>query len=87
MNRRTLLATGLACPALASSTLLFPTLAWAAQPDPTARADALVRRFMAERHVPAAQVVVVRNGAIAFSRTYGVADLAAGTRATSVGDR
>lgn len=77
MNRRALLATGLACPALASS-----TLAWAAGSGPADRADALVRRFMAERHVPGAQVVVVKDGAIVFSRAYGVADLASGTRAT-----
>jgi len=77
MHRRTLLAAGLACPALAAS-----PLAWAAGPDPADRADAIVRRFMAERHVPGAQVVVVRDGAIVFSRTYGVSDLASGAKVT-----
>jgi len=82
MNRRTLLATGLACPALASSTLAFSARAWAAGPDPAERADAIVRRFMADRHVPGLQAVVVKDGAIVFSRSYGLADLASGTRAT-----
>ena len=82
MNRRALLAAGLVCPALAASTFVASPLAFAAEPDPAARADALVRRFMAERHVPGAQVVVVKDGAIVFSRAYGVADLAAGAKVT-----
>lgn len=82
MNRRALLATGLACPALAASTLAFSPLARAAGPDPSDRVDAIVRGFMAERHVPGAQVVVVKDGTIVFSRVYGLADLASGTKAT-----
>jgi CubicO group peptidase (beta-lactamase class C family) len=82
MNRRALLATGLACPALASSTFASAALAWAAAPDPAARADDIIRRFMADRHVPGLQAVAVKDGAVVFSRTYGVADLASGTRAT-----
>ena len=47
MNRRALLAAGLACPALAASTFVASPLALAAEPASADRADALVRRFMA----------------------------------------
>lgn len=76
MNRRALLAAGLACPALAA----FSTLAWGATP--ADRTEAIVRRFMTDRRVPGAQVVVVKDGAIVFSRAYGLADLAGKTPAT-----
>ncbi len=58
-------------------------MAWAVAPDPADRADAIVHRFMAERHVPGAQAVVVKDGRIVFSRAYGVADLATGARVTA----
>jgi CubicO group peptidase (beta-lactamase class C family) len=46
-----------------------------AAPDPGAQVDALLRRLMAERQIPGAQVAVVRNGRIVLLRHYGVANL------------
>lgn len=50
--------------------------------DPVARADAIVRRAMTERHIPGLQIAVVKDGKIVMSRAYGVADLAKQTPAT-----
>ncbi|HJV42918.1 serine hydrolase [Caulobacter sp.] len=47
-----------------------------AAPDPVERADAIVRRAMAEQHIPGLQIAVVKDGKIVMSRAYGVADLA-----------
>ncbi|QNQ11333.1 serine hydrolase [Sphingomonas alpina] len=46
-----------------------------AAPDPGAQVDAIMRRLMAERHVPGAQVAVVRGGRVALLRHYGIANL------------
>ncbi|WEJ98371.1 MAG: beta-lactamase family protein [Candidatus Sphingomonas phytovorans] len=46
-----------------------------AKPDPAAQVDAIMRRAMADRKIPGAQVVVVRNGRIVLLRHYGVANL------------
>ncbi|MFT4254816.1 MAG: serine hydrolase [Caulobacter sp.] len=75
-------------PLICAAVLLAPAVAQAAPAvdpaaDPSARADAVVRRAMAERHVPGLQIVVVKDGAIVLSRAYGVADLAAGTPVTA----
>lgn len=53
-----------------------------AAPDPVARADAIVRRAMAEQHIPGLQIAVVKDGEIVMSRAYGVADLAQRTPVT-----
>ncbi len=53
-----------------------------AAPDPVERADAIVRRAMAEQHIPGLQIAVVKNGRIVMSRAYGVADLAKQTPVT-----
>lgn len=53
-----------------------------AAPDPVERADAIVRRAMAEQHIPALQIAVVKDGRIVMSRAYGVADLARQTPVT-----
>jgi CubicO group peptidase (beta-lactamase class C family) len=53
-----------------------------AAPDPVERADAIVRRAMAEQHIPGLQIAVVKNGKIVMSRAYGVADLAKQTPVT-----
>lgn len=55
--------------------------AWAA-PDPAEHADAIVRRAMAEQHIPGLQIAVVKDGKIVMSRAYGVADLAGRTPVT-----
>lgn len=52
-----------------------------AAPDPVERADAIVRRAMAEQYIPGLQIAVVKDGKIVMSRAYGVADL---TRQTPV---
>ncbi|ADG10103.1 hypothetical protein B7G68_08320 [Caulobacter segnis] len=49
---------------------------------PVERADAIVRRAMAEQHIPGLQIAVVKDGKIVMSRAYGVADLANGTAVT-----
>lgn len=54
-----------------------------AAPDPVERADAIVRRAMAEQHIPGLQIAVVKNGEIVMSRAYGVADLAKRTPVTA----
>ena len=41
--------------------------------------DAVVRAQMAKRSIPGAQVVVVRNGRIIYSGSFGIADLETGT--------
>lgn len=51
--------------------------------DPVARADAMVRRAMAEQHIPALQIAVVKDGQVVMSRAYGVADLSKATPATT----
>lgn len=56
--------------------------AWAA-PDPVEHADAIVRRAMAEQHIPGLQIAVVKDGKIVMSRAYGVADLAKRTAVTT----
>ena len=53
-----------------------------AAPDPVERADAIVRRAMAEQHIPGLQIAVVKDGKIVMSRAYGVADLAKQTPVT-----
>jgi len=53
-----------------------------AAPDPVERADAIVRRAMAEQHIPGLQIAVVNDGKIVMSRAYGVADLARQTPVT-----
>lgn len=53
-----------------------------AAPDPVQRADAIVRRAMAEQHIPGLQIAVVKDGKIVMSRAYGVADLAKQTPVT-----
>lgn len=53
-----------------------------AAPDPVERADAIVRRAMAEQHIPGLQIAVVKDGKIVMSRAYGVADLARQTPVT-----
>ena len=53
-----------------------------AAPDPVARADAIVRRAMAEQHIPGLQVAVVKDGRIVMSRAYGVADIVQRTPVT-----
>jgi len=52
-------------------------LAATAQAAPSAveRADAIVRRAMAEQHIPGLQIAVVKDGEVVMSRAYGVADL------------
>lgn len=70
-------------PLLTAAALLAPAHVQAAPVvDPAARADAIVRRAMTERHIPGLQIVVVRNGQIVLSRAYGVADLADRTPVT-----
>ncbi len=64
-------------PLICAAALLAPAIAVAAPAvDPAARADTVIRRAMAERHIPGLQVVVVKDGQIVLSRAYGVADLA-----------
>lgn len=46
-----------------------------AAPDPGMQVDAMMRRLMAERQIPGAQVAVVRNGRVVLLRHYGVANL------------
>src|SRR5437868_1385769 len=53
-----------------------------AAPDASARADALIRRAMSERHIPGLQIAVVQDDRIVMSRAYGLADIAAGTPVT-----
>lgn len=53
-----------------------------AELDPVSRADAIVRRAMAEQHIPGLQIAVVKDGKIVMSRAYGVADLARQTPVT-----
>ncbi|MBO9547225.1 MAG: serine hydrolase [Caulobacter sp.] len=53
-----------------------------AAPDPVERADAIVRRAMAEQHIPGLQIAVVKDGKIVMSRAYGVADLTKQTPVT-----
>lgn len=53
-----------------------------AAPDPVERADTIVRRAMAEQHIPGLQIAVVKDGKIVMSRAYGVADLAKQTPVT-----
>lgn len=64
--------------------LLILSLAATAQaaPDPVERADAIVRRAMAEQHIPGLQIAVIKDGKIVMSRAYGVADLAKQTPVT-----
>jgi CubicO group peptidase (beta-lactamase class C family) len=52
--------------------LVLAAAAATARPDAI---DAVVKRAMAERGIPGAQVVVVRNGAIVKNAAYGVADV------------
>jgi CubicO group peptidase (beta-lactamase class C family) len=46
-----------------------------AAPDPGVQVDAIMRRAMAERQIPGAQLAVVRNGRVVLLRHYGVANL------------
>lgn len=47
----------------------------AAAPTPADRADAILRRAMADRKIPGLQAAVVMDGKVVFSRSYGVANL------------
>lgn len=53
-----------------------------AAPDPVEHADGVIRRAMAEQHIPGLQIAVVKDGRIVMSRAYGVADLAKQTPVT-----
>jgi CubicO group peptidase (beta-lactamase class C family) len=46
-----------------------------AAPDPGVQVDAMMRRLMADRQIPGAQVAVVRDGRVVLLRHYGVANL------------
>lgn len=65
----------------------MPMTALAAKPSaPTSlaasQADAIVRRFMANFHVPGAQVAVLREGKLVLSKAYGWSDVALKVPAT-----
>lgn len=43
--------------------------------DPTAKADAYIRKQLSERHVPGAQVAVIYKGKVVYSKSFGKASL------------
>lgn len=59
--------------ALACVAVAVPVVA--AAPTPADRADAILRRAIADRKIPGLQAAVVMDGKVIFSRSYGVANV------------
>jgi len=70
--------------ALLLATLLVPSIATARPADPRIeRTDAAMRSFMSAFRVPGAQLAVVKDGRVVFSRAYGLVNVALGVPATT----